>query len=120
MAPRITAPSPPTQNRNPGNKSARNNENSEAKRQKKDSRGAVDNSHCIQHQKQEWNIDKNSWRARCHFHRWCPFKGRPSWVRWTVLVTFVMVVGAVILAGIIFTAYYVSSTVTHFTFSPYD
>ncbi|KAI1110042.1 hypothetical protein F5Y14DRAFT_455433 [Nemania sp. NC0429] len=79
---------------------------SAAKRQKKVGRGTVDNSHCIQHQKQEWNIDKNSWRARCRCHRWCPFNGRPRWVRWTVLVAFVVLVLGVILAGIIFAVYY--------------
>ncbi|KAI1184903.1 hypothetical protein F5B17DRAFT_410158 [Nemania serpens] len=87
-----------------------------AKRQNKDTRGALDNSHCVQHREPEWNIDKNSWQARCRSHRWCLFNGRPRWVRWAVLVTFVVIVAAVFLAGIIFGVYYVSSSAFCFTF----
>ncbi|KAI1127555.1 hypothetical protein F5Y10DRAFT_292730 [Nemania abortiva] len=87
-----------------------NNEDRIVKKQKKTyGQIPIDNSHCVQHQTQEWDIDKKSWRTWCLNHPWCPFKGRPRWVRWTVLTTFSVVIIAVLLAGIIFGTYYVSS-----------
>ncbi|TRX89135.1 hypothetical protein FHL15_009948 [Xylaria flabelliformis] len=53
----------------PAQQPTRKEDSTTKKPRKNDSRGPVDDSHCIQHRDQEWNIDKTSWKSWCHIHR---------------------------------------------------
>ncbi|KAI1422105.1 hypothetical protein F5Y12DRAFT_717733 [Xylaria sp. FL1777] len=72
----------------------------------KDSPISTEDPQCIRHQEQNQKSGKGSWSTWWLSHRWVPFKERPRWVWWTVVVTVAIVVVGVILAGIIFTIYY--------------
>ncbi|KAI0913567.1 hypothetical protein F4823DRAFT_558896 [Ustulina deusta] len=89
----------------PEEQSAKNDTDNGMNR-KEDSPISVDDPQCIRHQEQEQKSQKNSWKTWFLSHCWRPFKERPRWVWWAVIITFSVVVIGVIVAGIIFAIYY--------------